>query len=339
MLGEIDIRIVTGPDDYLLGEEKALLEVIEGRRPAAATTAAVSGGAAHRMASGVGSGSVGWDATYNPTVVNNVETLSHVPHILAKGADWFRSSARGLPGPWCSPCQVTWSRGVVELPMGTPLRSWSTARRRVRSGTPVDFVFSGASNAPIPVPTSRRADGLRVDVRGRLGSGIGRHDRRRRHAFCRCVRRRCSPTFSPSSHAANARPANSERPGSVSRPRPGLSSGPVTRHLDEIAGWLGRVTDANRCGLGAGPAPGGRAAGRFLLPCCRAPVGSSLRPASGLCRWRSSSTSCPKRDASSSTRDIRTDEAEVGRRTGRKSVVALLAGVGHWAGSRTGGRK
>src|SRR5690606_8432894 len=33
MLGEIPIRVVTGPDDYLLGEEKGLLEAIEGRPP------------------------------------------------------------------------------------------------------------------------------------------------------------------------------------------------------------------------------------------------------------------------------------------------------------------
>ena len=33
LLGELTVAIVEGPDDYLFGEEKALLEVIEGRDP------------------------------------------------------------------------------------------------------------------------------------------------------------------------------------------------------------------------------------------------------------------------------------------------------------------
>ncbi len=33
LLGDVPIRIVEGPDDYLFGEEKGLLEVIEGNDP------------------------------------------------------------------------------------------------------------------------------------------------------------------------------------------------------------------------------------------------------------------------------------------------------------------
>src|SRR5690606_19830488 len=33
IVGDIPIRLVTGPDDYLLGEEKGLLEAVEGRPP------------------------------------------------------------------------------------------------------------------------------------------------------------------------------------------------------------------------------------------------------------------------------------------------------------------
>mgnify|MGYP003394231313 CR=1 FL=1 len=74
------IRLVLGPDDYLFGEEKALLEVVDGR------------GAMPRMYPpymvGVGFFSA---ADANPTVVNNAETMAHVAHIMAKGAEWFRS--------------------------------------------------------------------------------------------------------------------------------------------------------------------------------------------------------------------------------------------------------
>ena len=47
----------------------------------------------------------------NPTLVNNVETLSNVPHILARGADWFRSMGTAeSPGTWSSRSSATSSR-------------------------------------------------------------------------------------------------------------------------------------------------------------------------------------------------------------------------------------
>src|SRR5207244_2860613 len=84
------VTIVRGPDEYLFGEEKAMLEVIEGKPPLPRlfppyehglfATDIVSG---WQPAEGV--------AAPNPTLVNNVETLSNVPWILARGANWFRS--------------------------------------------------------------------------------------------------------------------------------------------------------------------------------------------------------------------------------------------------------
>ena len=60
-----------------------------------------------------------------PTLVNNVETLAHVPHILANGAAWYRDLGIGdatgtklysLSGDVVRP-------GLYELPMGTSLRT------------------------------------------------------------------------------------------------------------------------------------------------------------------------------------------------------------------------
>jgi len=60
----------------------------------------------------------------HPTIVNNVETVCNIPHILANGADWFKALARsedggtkiyGVSGRVKRP-------GLWELPMGTPLR-------------------------------------------------------------------------------------------------------------------------------------------------------------------------------------------------------------------------
>ena len=88
--GECKITIVAGPDQYLFGEEKAMLEVIEGNEPLPRwlpphihglfATAPQLGWQSHDPEAGEETG-----AGANPTLVNNVETLSNVPHILAHG--------------------------------------------------------------------------------------------------------------------------------------------------------------------------------------------------------------------------------------------------------------
>lgn len=59
-----------------------------------------------------------------PTIVNNVETLSYIPHILSKGSDWFKSLSYtadggtkiyGVSGRVNKP-------GAWELPMGVTMR-------------------------------------------------------------------------------------------------------------------------------------------------------------------------------------------------------------------------
>jgi NADH-quinone oxidoreductase subunit F len=74
------VQLVAGPDAYLFGEESAMLEVIEGKLPMP------------RIVKPFERGLHATTTVPNPTIVNNVETLSHVPRILAHGADWFRST-------------------------------------------------------------------------------------------------------------------------------------------------------------------------------------------------------------------------------------------------------
>jgi NADH-quinone oxidoreductase subunit F len=59
-----------------------------------------------------------------PSVVQNIETLCNVPHIISNGADWFRglgltedtgTKLYGVSGKVNRP-------GIYELPMGTPIR-------------------------------------------------------------------------------------------------------------------------------------------------------------------------------------------------------------------------
>jgi NADH-quinone oxidoreductase subunit F len=94
---------------YICGEETALLNALEGRRPTPR--------AKPPFPPVVGL----WG---KPTVTNNVETISNIPHIVAKGADWFRRLSRtanggtkifGVSGRVKRP-------GAWELPMGTTIR-------------------------------------------------------------------------------------------------------------------------------------------------------------------------------------------------------------------------
>ncbi|HWB73263.1 MAG TPA: NADH-ubiquinone oxidoreductase-F iron-sulfur binding region domain-containing protein [Egibacteraceae bacterium] len=131
-----DVRVVLGPDEYLYGEEKAMLEVIEGKLPLPRILPPYMQGLFATMQSP------------NPTAVNNVETLSHVGHILARGADWFRQRGTAeAPGTMVfTVIGDVDSPGVYELPLGTPLR---TLLEDIAGARDVKAVYSGTSNTVI----------------------------------------------------------------------------------------------------------------------------------------------------------------------------------------------
>ncbi|CAG0993762.1 partial NADH-quinone oxidoreductase subunit F, partial [Anaerolineae bacterium] len=104
----LDIRLHVSAGRYICGEETALLNALEGRR------AVPRAKPPFPQVSGL------WGS---PTVVNNVETLSNVPHIIANGAEWYRNLSRsgdggtkiyGVSGHVRRP-------GLWELPMGTTI--------------------------------------------------------------------------------------------------------------------------------------------------------------------------------------------------------------------------
>jgi len=130
LTGGVDVRIVEGPDEYLFGEEKALLEVIEGRDPLPRLLPPFEHGLfARSIVTGwAGGGSPAVDPVVehpSPTAVNNVETLANVPFILERGADWFRSiGTRDSPGTLvCTIVGDVRVPQVVEVDMGTPLQA------------------------------------------------------------------------------------------------------------------------------------------------------------------------------------------------------------------------
>lgn len=253
LAGDVPIDLVTGPDDYLLGEEKALLEVIEGRDPLPRVLPPYLHGLHGGAPSGVGAGSVGWDDRSNPTVVNNVETLSHVPHIVRNGPDWFRGiGTEDTPGTMVftvSGDVVT--ETVIELPMGTPLAVLlHGAGEGALPGRSLAMAFPGASNAPIPAA----AFDVPMDFGSlrRFGSGLGSggfivgDD-----SACPVRSAEVLSGFLARSSCGQCPPCTLGTEG-LRAGLAGLGGENAERALDDISGWIGRVTDANRCGLGAG---------------------------------------------------------------------------------------
>src|SRR5439155_5659360 len=141
---------------------KALLEVLEGNPPMP------------RILPPFQEGLFASPGSPNPTAVNNVETLSHVPHIIRRGAEWFRGfGTQSSPGTMAfSVCGDVRTPGVYELPLGTPVR---TLVVDIAGGPPdgrsIKAIFPGASAG---VLTADHLDlPLDFDVLKEAGSGLG----------------------------------------------------------------------------------------------------------------------------------------------------------------------
>jgi NADH-quinone oxidoreductase subunit F len=105
----LDMYVHTSAGRYICGEETALLSSLEGKRalPRSKPPYPAINGLFGR-----------------PTVVNNVETLSWIPHIIEKGSDWFKALSLtgtggtklfGVSGKVKNP-------GTWELPLGITMR-------------------------------------------------------------------------------------------------------------------------------------------------------------------------------------------------------------------------
>jgi NADH-quinone oxidoreductase subunit F len=105
----LDIEVVPAPHNYVAGEDTAVLEVIEGKKPLPR----------QKPPFPVTVGLFG-----KPTAVNNVETFANVAPIVLKGADWYRKfGTADSPGTMIFSLNDDVNRpGVYELPFGTPLR-------------------------------------------------------------------------------------------------------------------------------------------------------------------------------------------------------------------------
>jgi NADH-quinone oxidoreductase subunit F len=104
----LDLHIHVSAGRYMCGEETGLLNALEGKRAQPRSKPPFP------QVSGL------WG---KPTIVNNVETLCNVPHIIRNGAEWYKGLSRSADGG----TKIYGASGYVkrpglwELPMGTAL--------------------------------------------------------------------------------------------------------------------------------------------------------------------------------------------------------------------------
>ncbi|MFN0088494.1 MAG: NADH-quinone oxidoreductase subunit NuoF [Blastocatellia bacterium] len=132
-----DMYVHPGAGAYICGEETALLESLEGKRghprlkPPFPAVVGLYGG---------------------PTVVNNVETLAVVPHIILNGGEWYKALGTEKSGGtklFTVSGHIN-KPGNYEVPMGYPLMSLiENECGGMRGGRKLKACIPGGSSVPI----------------------------------------------------------------------------------------------------------------------------------------------------------------------------------------------
>ncbi|MFY9271051.1 MAG: NADH-quinone oxidoreductase subunit NuoF [Candidatus Manganitrophaceae bacterium] len=139
---DLDVVLHRGAGAYICGEETALLESIEGKRGKPRTKPPFP--ATHGL-------------YQKPTVVNNVETLANIPHIINRGPEWF--AALGTPKSagmrvFCVSGHVK-NPGNFEVPMGITLREMIYEHAGgIRGDKSLKAIIPGGASAPFLTPAS-----------------------------------------------------------------------------------------------------------------------------------------------------------------------------------------
>ncbi len=149
---ELDITVHRGAGAYICGEETALIESLEGKRGHPRIKPPFP------AVSGV------WGC---PTVVNNVETLACVKHILDRGPEWFKAIGRNEkntgPKLYCVSGHVE-KPGVYEAPMGILFHDLIALAGGMRGGRALKAVIPGGASAAML--TAKEVENLPMDFDG-----------------------------------------------------------------------------------------------------------------------------------------------------------------------------
>jgi len=156
----IDVHIHRGAGAYICGEETALMNSLEGRRgnprikPPFPAVAGLFG---------------------QPTTINNVETLSAVPHILRQGAEWYQGlgreeNPRSRGTKLFSVCGNIARPGNYEVTMGFPFGEFlNDLCGGALPGREIKAVIPGGSS--VPILTREEAENTLMDYEGMVASG------------------------------------------------------------------------------------------------------------------------------------------------------------------------
>ena len=156
----LDIHVHRGAGAYICGEETALLESLEGKK----------GWPRLKPPFPALEGAFGC-----PTVINNVETISHLPEIILKGGKWFADLGVERNGGTrlfaVSGCVE--KPGVYELPVGTTMRALIYEHAGgIKGGKALKGVIPGGTSSAVLTPDEIDTP-ITVDALAALGSMAG----------------------------------------------------------------------------------------------------------------------------------------------------------------------
>ncbi|HEX2132214.1 MAG TPA: NAD(P)H-dependent oxidoreductase subunit E [Actinophytocola sp.] len=157
----LELDVFVSPGGYILGEETALLECMEGHRGEPRNKPPFPGN---------------YGLHGRPTLINSVETFADVPVILQQGAEWWKSQGDGDSVGWkfFAVSGHVQRPGVYCVPMGTTVRALIDEAGGVLDGAPVGAVQPGgaSSNFIGPDQLDLRLDfGSLAEAGTMLGSG------------------------------------------------------------------------------------------------------------------------------------------------------------------------
>ena len=132
----IELHDLIGAGAYIVGEETAMLESIEGKK----------GFPRFKPPFPAVKGLFG-----RPTIINNVETLASIPKIIEKGPEWFNSvGTKDSPGFKCFSVSGHVNKpGNYEIPLGTPFKKLLELAGGMKNGKKIKAVIPGGSSVPV----------------------------------------------------------------------------------------------------------------------------------------------------------------------------------------------
>jgi formate dehydrogenase beta subunit len=157
----LSVEVFTSPGGYILGEESALLECMEGHRGEPRNKPPFPGV---------------YGLHGKPTLINSVETFAHVPVIARRGAPWWNAQGKGEHAglKFFAVSGHVERPGVYCVPMGTTARELLALAGGVSGGRPVGAIQPGGASSNFLGPGQLDVEldfGTVRDAGSMLGSG------------------------------------------------------------------------------------------------------------------------------------------------------------------------